>query len=202
MTKTTIASDGTALQARALLEEGLTANREGNATRAAELFSEALALAPSWHVPAFMLGSEYAAAGDFVRAEAYFAQTVLLAPDFHIARYQLGLLQFSGGRPQLAMLTWAPLQSLPADQPFPHLVQAFAALMVDEFEAARALFEAALPLSASNAGLAQDVGKLLDSIQEQIAVDKGGRDRTEAEKDKEATVSHVLLSNYAGHSIH
>lgn len=190
MTQTTPSPIGA--QAQQLLQEGLAVSQEGNTARATELFGQAHALAPGWHVPPFMLGAEYAASGDFVRAEAYFAQTVLLAPDFHIARYQLGLLQFSGGRPQVAMLTWASLQSLPADQPFPHLVQGFAALMADQFEAARGHFEAGLPLTASNPGLESDVRKVLASIAEQMnpAVDD------EAKPDAEAT--HVLLSNYSG----
>lgn len=180
-------------QAQQVLEEGLAVSRTGDTARAAQLFEQACALAPSWHIPPFMLGSEHAASGDFVRAEACFAQTVLLAPDFHIARYQLGLLQFSGGRPHVAMLTWAELRSLDEHEPFPHLVQGFAALMGDDLAAARAHFEAGLPLAAANAGLQSDVQKLLDAIAAQMGVpaqqpDGGG--------------THVLLSNYASGSVH
>jgi tetratricopeptide (TPR) repeat protein len=190
--------------ARARLDEGVAASQAGEARRATELFEEASALVPAWHLPPFLLGSEYAALSDFERAEGYFAQAVLLAPDFHIARYQLGLLQFSGGRTSIAMLTWAPLVSL-ADQdaPFPHLVRGFEALAQGQLDSALAHFETGLPLAQDNQALAADVRRVLAALGQQLQTSTGAETAAATDEDVAAmTASHVLLSNYDKGTVH
>lgn len=185
------------------LDEGLAASGAGDSRRATELFSQAQTLAPGWHLPAFLLGSEYAALGDFERAEALFAQTVLLAPDFHIARYQLGLLQFSSGRTQLAMLTWAPLASPSEEEPYAHLVQGFGALALGDLGAARHYLEAGLPLAGSNQGLVDDIRRVLAALEEQAnSVNCEVPARSSADKSDDANQNHVLLSNYSQGTVH
>ncbi len=133
--------------------------------------------------------------GPFAAAEGLFAQAVLLAPDFHLARYQLGLLQFSGGRAQLALLTWAPLLEWPASEPFPHLVRAFSALASDDLDGAKALFGQALPLARDNEGMVADIERLMQAIDESTARS------APAAPEGEAPAHHVLLGNYS-RSIH
>lgn len=191
-------------EARRLIDVGLALSQQGQSVDAISRFREGIGHAPGWYLAHFLLGSEYAAAGDQGAAEACFAQTVLLAPEFHLARYQLGLLQFSGGRPHVAMVSWASLQLLPPDQPFPHLVDAFTALMSDQLHEARAQFMAAVPL-ARNAGLEADIGKLIARLDEQAGA--GAMARAAAEAAAGPTVkteaqSHVLLSNYASDTFH
>ena len=178
--------------AKRLIEDGLALSQQGHGIEAISSFRQGIQQAPGWHLAHFLLGSEHAATGDFAAAEACFAQTVLLAPGFHLARYQLGLLQFSGGRPHVAMVTWSPLQTLGADEPFPPLVAAFNALMSDQVAEAKAYFLAALPV-AQNAGLEADIRKLLARLD--------GQATTEALQSGDAT-SHVLLSNYSGKTFH
>lgn len=193
----------TAPDASQRLDEGLAASQAGDSGRANELFGQAQALAPAWHLPPFLLGSENAAMGDFERAEGYFAQTVLLAPDFPIARYQLGLLQFSGGRTHLAMLTWGPLGSLPeGDSPFPHLVQGFGALARGDLDAARRHFESGLPLASSNQGLQADVARVLGALKEQAGAERPAAPDAGAPPAADNAASHVLLSNYANGTVH
>ena len=189
--------------ARSAVDEGLALSQQGLGADAILRFKEGLQIAPDWHVPHFLLASEYAAAGDYASAEACFAQTVLLAPAFHIARYQLGLLQFSSGRCHVAMITWAPLRMLPPDQPFPRLVDAFTALMSEHYLDARAQFTAAIPL-AVNVGLEADIRKLISRLDEQMGSEKafgttGGSTETEVQPE---SPNHVLLSNYAGKTFH
>lgn len=142
--------------------------------------------------------------GDFERAEAYFAQTVLLAPDFHLGRYQLGLLQFSGGRTQLALLTWASLTSLPEGElPFPHLVRGFGALARGDLEAARRHLESGLPLACKNQALEADVRRVLAALAKQLRPQAATATASGDAEDLDAeTSSHVLLSNYAKGTVH
>lgn len=184
-------------QAREFLDQGLAASQVGDAARAGEWFGRAAQLAPHWPLPPFLQGSEHAAAGDFDRAEACFAQAVLLDPQFHLARYQLGLLQLSGGRPQLAMLSWEPLHALPGSDPLGHFVRGFAALAIDQAAEARAHFEAGIPLAADNPALQSDVRKVLAAMDEQLSPSA-----TQATPE-ERPANHILLSNYsAGGTVH
>ena len=125
-------------------------------------------------IPHFLLGSQYAALGQFDKAEAALANAVLLAPSLHIARYQLGLLQFSSGRAAVALVTWEPLFSLEDAQPLGHFVRGFAALAQDEFAQAKAFFEAGLARNTENAALSHDIEKVLRGIEEAKQKQSGG----------------------------
>ena len=212
MTQSTIGSGSApGVQAGKLIEEGLAASQKGDSALAAQIFDQVVELAPAWYIPHFLLASEYAAAGDLHRAEAFFAQTVLLAPEFHIARYQLGLLQFSSGRPQIALVTLAPLESAPPDQPFSHLLKGFQALAAGRLKDATAHFKNGVLLVRANPALESDILKILDSIKQQLgsplAADEHSlkalntADPQQLENAKGVT-SHVLLSNYAKKTVH
>lgn len=192
---------GSAQAARDFLDQGVEASRQGDIEGACRLFQQASEAAPAWPLPLFMLGSERAAVSDFERAESLFAGAVLLDPAFHLARYQLGLLQFSGGRPQVALLTWAPLAQLPPQEPFPHLLQGFMALQADAFQQAMQHFETALPLAAANAGMQSDIRQIMQGIAEKLG-SAAQPDPTPADAPADPATEHVLLSNYGRTTLH
>ena len=148
----------------------------------------------------FLLGSQYAALGQFDKAESALANAVLLAPSLHVARYQLGLLQFSSGRAAVALVTWEPLFSLEDAQPLGHFVRGFAALAQDEFAQAKAFFEAGLARNTENAAMSNDIEKVLRGIE--AAIQKQS-DASSTPQQPEAA-AHVLLSNYGkfGGTVH
>lgn len=172
-----------------LLAEGLAASSDNRSDDAVELFAEAAALAPASGVPYFLLGSEHASRGEVQAAELAFANAVLLAPEFTLARYQLGLLQFSSQRAALALLTWQPLLSLPQDQSLPHFVRGFAALALDQFDAALAHYRTGLGCNEANQVLCADIQRMVE------AVELLAGQPTAEQADPQA--AHVLLSGYA-----
>lgn len=177
-----------------LLQEGLAASRSNDVQKALELFAQASLRCPASGLPHFLLGSEYAALGQFDKAEAALANAVLLAPEFHIARYQLGLLQFSSGRAAVALVTWEPLFALDDAHALGHFVRGFAALAQDAFEQAKTHFEAGLDRNTENAALSHDIESVLRGMEE-------AKHRTVG---SEAAAAHVLLSNYGkfGGTVH
>lgn len=177
--------DDTRLQQ--LIEQGLAASSAQQGAAALALFEQASELAPASGVPHFLIGSEHASTGNVETAERAFANAVLLAPDFHLARYQLGLLQFSAGRAAAALVSWQPLQLLPAGEPMGHFVRGFAALAQDAFADALAHFRGGLAVADGQAALAADIGKVVEAVEELLA----GADVNAA------AGTHVLLSGYA-----
>ncbi len=165
----------------ALLARGVAASQANDSRSAIELFRQACELAPSAGLPQFLLGSEYAAAGDMQAAEGYLANAVLLSPDLVLARYQLGLLQFSSARTAAALVTWQPLAQLPPSTPWPHWVRGFAALARDEFEQARSHLQQGIALNHENAALNADVRKVLEGIDALAAPKAAGTGPTDTQ---------------------
>jgi tetratricopeptide (TPR) repeat protein len=179
-----------------LLEAGLAASRGHDFDRARHFFARASIAAPGSAIPHFLLGSEYAAAGEIHKAEAALANAVLLAPALHIARYQLGMLQFSAGRAAVALVTWAPLLELDELQPLVHYVRGFYSLAQDDFENACAQFEAGLALPQDNPAVASDVRKVMAGM---AAVQPAGEAQGPATANRDRAdepAAHVLVSNY------
>ena len=137
----------------------------------------------------FLLGSEFAASGEYEKAEHAFANAVLLAPAFHLARYQLGLLQFSSGRLAVALLTWEPFLAMDEAEALPHFVRGFAMLAQDQLEAARAHFETGLNRNETNPAVFDDIRKVIERMgvarQDDSPVASG-----------EHSANQVLISNY------
>jgi tetratricopeptide (TPR) repeat protein len=173
---------------RDLIEQGLQASRDNRGTEALELFTLATQADPSAGGAQFLLGSEYASAGNIEAAERAFANAVLLAPDFHLARYQLGLLQFSSERAGAALVTWQPLLVL-QDEPLGHFVRGFAGLARDGFVEALAHFRHGLACSSANPAVAADIENVVQAIEN--LRDPAGEPRPLTSAD------HVLLSGYA-----
>lgn len=175
-------------QAGQWVEQGVAFSQGGDSTQAMRCWEEAAALAPGWGVPHFLLGSELAAQQAYAAAEAAFAQALLLDPQFLLARYQLGLLQFSSGRPALALLTWQPLQQLPPESAWPRWVAGFAALAQDRLPEAHACFLQGLDAGCGNVAVEADIHRVLQRLEAAMAAaaDTAGADAT----------GHVLLSAY------
>src|SRR5438105_514413 len=136
-----------------LAQQALVASQLGDSARAIALYEQAIVTGePDPRVHA-LLGSEHAWSGDAGKAEAAFATAVLLAPQWPIWRFQLGLIQFSAGRPAVALVVWAPLFELDASDPLVHYVRGFATLANDNLAAAEAHFRAGLACKNDNLAL-------------------------------------------------
>ncbi len=147
-----------------LLQAGIAASQAHDSEQALALFARASAACPQSGVPHLLAGAEHAALGCFDQAEAAFAKAVLLAPGLDVARYQLGLLQFSGGRVGVALVSWQPLFALDDALALGHFVRGYAALAQDDLAKARAHFVRGLACHADNAPLASDIQKVVHAI--------------------------------------
>lgn len=177
-----------------LINRGVAAMESGDDTAALALFEAARAAQPQSGLPHFLMGSQYAGAGDFQQAEGAMVRAVLLSPDLHIARYQLGLLQFSSGRAAVALLTWQVLLALPAVDPLGHFVKGFAALSQDQFDEALRHYQEGLALNTSNQALSGDIEKVIAEIRQRGH--SAAATAVDLPVDSTAADSHVLLANY------
>jgi Flp pilus assembly protein TadD len=185
------------------LQAGLAASRSGDAAAAIRWFRIACERDPAAAVPAFLLAAELAQAGDVTEAENCYARAVLLDPGLHMARFQLGLLQFTSARASTALLTWAPLFEHPEDDPLRHVVQGFAALMLDDFESAIAELARGRQLVHGNDALKHDLTMVMERIRSTAAAKQstqGAAAAANADKaagaDADDIGAHFLLSNY------
>lgn len=187
---------------QSLIAKGIVASQAGHSAAAIDAFVEACRAAPTDGLAAFLLGSEYAAAGDVERAEAALADATRLAPDLSIARYQLGLLQFSSGRAAVALLTWEPLLAAGGAEPLGHFVLGHAALARDDFAEAREHYLRGLASGSTNAALAADIQKIVDRLPIQADAASAGQ-HGHAEESLAPQLArnpqhaeHVLLAGY------
>ena len=177
--------------AHQLLEAGAAASSRNESALAVRLFEQAVDAAPSWAMPHFMLGSEFAAMGDWAKAEGELANAVLLDPQLRIARYQLGLLQLTCGRAAAALVTWQPLLADAADDGLAEFVGGFSAWVRDDFDGAASQFRAGMSRPDVNPAAATDVQRTLDSI-----AHGPSRGDATAPPETSPSPSHVLVANY------
>jgi Flp pilus assembly protein TadD len=185
------------LDVDACIRYGLEASREERVEEALALFQRAAALAPQAGLPHFLIAAELAQMGRMDEAEAAYANAVLLAPALDMARYQLGLVQFTSGRPALALVTWGPLFQLPPTSALQRAVHAFAALAQDDFDRAVACFREAMVLNLDNAPFNRDMQMMIERIEARerpAPVSSPGVGDDSQSSDEEGL--HVLLSNY------
>jgi tetratricopeptide (TPR) repeat protein len=119
--------------------------------------------------PFLLLAGQMASAGHYDQAEAAYMGALERDPDFAIARFQLGLLQFTGGRPTVALLTWAPLDRLPETHPLRCFKVGLATLAEDRFEEAIAQIQQGMALNTDNAPLNEDMARLIERIRQAAA---------------------------------
>lgn len=173
-----------------LIAEALAASREGRPEAALALFARASERNPASGLPHFLAASEHAAAGEVEAAEASFANALLAAPAFSLARYQLGLLQFSSGRPAVALLTWEPLLESTGAGALAHFVRGFASLAQDQLAQALVHFRAGLACPDAPAAVSADIVKVIDAVD---ALTGSGSNT----RDGSGEASHVLLEGYS-----
>lgn len=94
------------------MQEAISASQANNSQAALELFSKACKEEPDSAWPHFLLGAELAQLGRWPETEEAYANAVIAAPLLAIARFELGSLQFTSGRPAIALMTWQPLLNL------------------------------------------------------------------------------------------
>lgn len=177
-----------------LVRSGLAASQADDTPRALDLFRQAAAVAPQWAVPHFLLGSEYAAAGDYAQAEGAMARAVVVDPGFHIARYQLGLLQYSSNRPQAALVTWQPLLEQNQMPWLSLFARGFAALAQDQMDEARKLFSEGLTAPDAEPAVCADIRRVLDALDAQSA--------PPVPAPTELTQAHLLVAAYDKYRLH
>lgn len=134
-----------------------------------------------------LTAADHAEAGRTQEAENAFAAAVLQDPALHIARFQLGLLQWSGGRPGAALVTWQPLAELPPGMDLGHFARAFMLWSASDMPGAADQFSEGIACCA-NAALVNDMKVLRDAL-------VGPQASAESAKSA-AEVNHVLLANY------
>lgn len=141
--------------------------------------------------PLLLLAAEFMEQGEVDRAEAAYSGALLRAPGFSIARFQLGLLQFSSGRPVMAMVTWGPLDQLDERDPLRLFKQGFERLAQDDFEDAGRLLREGIAVNSANLPLNRDMEMVLErmALQRQAIADESDRPAEPAE-------SHFLVSAY------
>jgi hypothetical protein len=116
--------------------------------------------------PLLLLAAEFAHRRQHDRAESVYALALLRAPGFSIARFQMGLLQFSGGRVAQALLTWAPLDSLPEGHYLRLFRDGLAALAGDAFADAERLLREGMAANQENLPLNADMQMVLERTRE------------------------------------
>ncbi|MDB5874630.1 MAG: Tetratricopeptide domain protein [Ramlibacter sp.] len=193
----TLPSGGTDAPESALLSAGLAASHANNSEQALHMFHEASMVSPANPVPHFLIGSEYASLGLSDKAEAALASAVVLAPRFHVARYQLGLLQLSGGRASVGLVTWEPLFQLEEADALVHFVRGFAAVVADDIHSARRHFESGLPRGQDNPALCEDVRRVMATLDQRAVQESNNAPAASGSGMANAAASiHVLVSNY------
>lgn len=152
---------------------------------AVQLLADAADAHPADARPLLLLAAEFMEQREVDRAEAAYTAALMRAPDFAIARFQLGLLQFTGGRPNVALVTWSPLDQLPADDPLRLFKRGLERLAADDFDGARALLREGMAHNRSNAPLNRDMEMLVARI-----------DAAQPAGAQAGTGSHFLVSTY------
>jgi tetratricopeptide (TPR) repeat protein len=159
---------------------------------AVRLLADAADAHPADARPLLLLAAEFMQQGDADRAEAVYTTAVQRAPGFAIARFQLGLLQFTSGRPVMALSTWAALDELPEGDCLRLFKQAFEHLARDEFDDARALILRGMAANTTNAPLNRDMQMLLDRIAPASVPAPASHDKDKPAEEE----AHFLLSAY------
>jgi tetratricopeptide (TPR) repeat protein len=181
------------------MQRALDESAAGNFEQAVTLFQSAADSDTSTGVPYFLMGAAFAQAQQLDKAEAAYANALLLSPDLVTARFQLGLLQLSSGRAAISMLTWQPLQNLPADDPIRGYVLGYVALAQDKFQESIEHFKAGLGLPQDNQALKLDIEKTIRAIEQQRSQAPQQEPTPDMAEDSTAT-SHILLANYTSGS--
>jgi Flp pilus assembly protein TadD len=162
---------------------------------AIQLLADAADLHPADARPLVLLAAELIECGDTDRAEAAFSAALQRAPEFWMARFQLGLLQFTSGRPSMAFVTWAPLDSLAQGDSLRIFKRSFEVLAQGDLTEAQVLLRQGIAANTENQPLNRDMQMLLERIakEQEQQLHQAGQGRP-----SETTESHFLVSAYKG----
>jgi tetratricopeptide (TPR) repeat protein len=158
---------------------------------AIQLLAKAADAHPTDARPLLLLAAEFAEQKQFDRAEAAYLSALQRSPNLDIARFQLGLLQFTSGRPAVAMLTWAPLDALGVENPLLEFKRSFESLALNDFEGARAHLQRGIAANTSNAPLNRDMHAMLDLI-----IREQQQESNSLPSEPPASENHFLVSAY------
>lgn len=112
----------------------------------------------------FLRGSVLAGERRYPEARIAIGHAVSLAPDFAIARFQLGFLEFTSGEPDLARVTWAPLQDLPEGDALRLFANGLLRLTADDVDGAVADLGQGIEANVENPALNRDMQRLIDEL--------------------------------------
>jgi tetratricopeptide (TPR) repeat protein len=167
--------------------------QDAPAERAIELLTRAAEEHSSDARPLLLLAAELMHIGKADAAEAAYTLALQRDPRFAIARFQLGLLQFIGGRPAVASITWAALDALDSNDPLRLFKQGLECLARDDLAQAQSLLKRGIDANTTNAPLNRD----MENILKQLALRTAGKTNTDADTAATATEDeHILLSAY------
>jgi tetratricopeptide (TPR) repeat protein len=161
---------------------------------AIQLLANAADTHPADARPLVLLAAELMECGHVDRAEAAYSAALLRAPEFWIARFQLGLLQFTSARPAMALVTWAPLDSLEPGDPLRIFKNSLELLAKGDLAQSQTLMREGIAANTVNQPLNRDMQMLL----EQISTDQGLKHVKKSAGATETTDSHFLVSAYKG----
>lgn len=181
------------------LQNAMQESAAGHLDRSISLLQTAADFNPATGVPYFLMGAAYAQAQQPEKAEAAYATALIMSPDLLMARFQLGLLQLTGGRAAVSMLTWQPLLAQPEGDPVRSYVLGYQALAHNQFQDAIDHFAAGLRQPQDNQPLMRDIEKTMQAIMDQ---QEGLTSPEAGPAPDEQNISHVLLSNYQSDSTH
>jgi len=186
------------MQFSPLMQQAIAASQANDSSAALEMFNQACKEEQDSAWPHFLLGAELAQLGRITEAEAAYANAVIVVPDFHVARFELGTLQFTSGRPAIAVVTWHPLLDLPDANALKLFVQGYIALGQDAFDSALSYFSQGILANTENAPLNGNIQLLVNEIEK---LRQAQPVDTEV-PPVESTDNHFLLSAYNKSSIH
>jgi len=136
----------------------------------------------------YLLGAEYAGAGQYDLAVSEMSAALVHKPELGAARFQLGLLFLTLGRVEEAVTTWGLLDMLPAKHPLHLFKTGMIHLIRDEFEQAVALLREGIAGNSENPPLNRDMQLVIEKIA-----------RAQAEASGATDARHVLVSSYSRH---
>lgn len=179
-----------------LIEQGLQASASGDSTEAVALFAQAASMDTSVGAPHFLMGSEFAANGEFDKAEECFVAALLVQPQLSIVRYQLGLLQFTSARIAAAAMTWQPLlQDLPDTHYLHQFVAGYLALANEDIPKALSHFDTGLSKNTENAPLSNDIRLVVTGLQ-QLGKHTSEETSPASAASEDAQSEHIFFANY------
>ncbi|MFZ6646155.1 hypothetical protein ACO0LO_10590 [Undibacterium sp. TJN25] len=183
-----------------LQQLALAANRSQTPGAAIAYLKEAVSRADATANSHFLLGAEYAQVRIFDRALKEFESALAIDPALAIARFQLGLLLYTLGEKQRSGDILKPLYGLGESNPLSHFGKAVDYLNTEQFAKAIVSLSRGIELNPAQRALTQEMQKMVEELRK--LPPELLKDRENADSSDEGLENRLLLSAYAGNSIH